>query len=36
MTVMTATAARTNLYNLIDRTKDFHKPIFQKKEIMQY
>ena len=27
MTVMTATAARTNLYNLIDQIKDFHEPI---------
>ena len=27
MTIMTATAARTNLYNLIDRTKEFHEPI---------
>ena len=27
MTVMTATAVRTNLYNLIDRTKDCHEPI---------
>ena len=27
MTVMTATAARTNLYNLIDQTKDYHEPI---------
>ena len=27
MAVMTATAARTNLYNLIDQTKDFHEPI---------
>ena len=27
MTVLTATAARTNLYNLIDQTKDYHEPI---------
>ena len=27
MAVITATAARTNLYNLIDRTKDCHEPI---------
>lgn len=27
MTVMTATAARTNLYNLIDQTRDCHEPI---------
>ena len=27
MTVMTATAARTNLYKLIDQTKDYHEPI---------
>jgi len=27
MTVMTATAARTNLYNLIDKTNNFHEPI---------
>ena len=27
MTIMTATAARSNLYNLIDRTKEFHEPI---------
>ncbi|MCQ2601640.1 MAG: type II toxin-antitoxin system Phd/YefM family antitoxin [Treponema sp.] len=27
MAVMTATAARTNLYKLIDQTKDFHEPI---------
>ena len=27
MAVITATAARTNLYNLIDQTKDFHEPI---------
>ena len=27
MAVMTATAARTNLYNLIDQAKDFHEPI---------
>lgn len=27
MTVMTATATRNNLYNLIDQTKDFHEPI---------
>ena len=24
---MTATAARTNLYNLIDKTNNFHEPI---------
>ena len=27
MTVLTAKAARTDLYNLIDRTKEFHEPI---------
>ncbi|MGP1523856.1 MAG: type II toxin-antitoxin system Phd/YefM family antitoxin [Treponema sp.] len=27
MAVMTATAARANLYNLIAQTKDFHEPI---------
>ena len=27
MTVITATAARTNLYNLIDQTRDYHEPI---------
>ena len=27
MTAMTATAARTNLYKLIDQTKDYHEPI---------
>ena len=27
MTVLTATAAGTDLYNLIDRTKEFHEPI---------
>jgi len=27
MTAMTATAARTNLYNLIDQTRDCHEPI---------
>lgn len=28
MSVITATAARTNLYKLIDQTKSFHEPIF--------
>ena len=27
MTILTATAARINLYNLIDQTKEFHEPI---------
>ena len=27
MTVMTATAVRTNLYKLIDQTRDCHEPI---------
>ena len=27
MTVLTAKAARTDLYNLIERTKEFHEPI---------
>ena len=27
MTVLTAKAAGTDLYNLIDRTKEFHEPI---------
>lgn len=27
MTVMTSTAARANLYNLIDQAKEFHEPI---------
>ncbi|MGP1531980.1 MAG: type II toxin-antitoxin system Phd/YefM family antitoxin [Treponema sp.] len=27
MTVLTAKAARTDLYNLIDRTKEFYEPI---------
>lgn len=27
MAVITATTARTNLYNLIDQTKNFHEPI---------
>lgn len=27
MDVINATAARTNLYNLIDQTKEFHEPI---------
>ena len=27
MTVMTATAARTNLYKLIDQTRDYYEPI---------
>lgn len=27
MSVITATAARANLYNLIDQAKDFHEPI---------
>ena len=27
MTVMTATAARTHLYKLIDQTKDYHESI---------
>lgn len=27
MTVMTVTAARINLYNLIDQTRDYHEPI---------
>ena len=27
MTAMTATAARTNFYDLIDQTRDCHEPI---------
>lgn len=34
MKMMTATAARTNLYNLIDQIKDYHELIINKTSIM--
>ena len=32
MAVMTATKARSNLYNIIDQTKTFHEPIVKECE----